>query len=50
MDKQILQLQIHGELWAGVNLWGTNEEFVVGWGAKAWNDGEWGELLMKQLL
>jgi hypothetical protein len=26
------------------NLWGISEAFVVGWGARAWNDGEWGEL------
>ena len=26
------------------NLWGIEEAFVLGWGAQAWNDGEWGEL------
>ena len=28
----------------GANLWGISEAFTTGWGAKAWNDGEWGEL------
>ena len=26
------------------NLWGIEDAFVLGWGAQAWNDGEWGEL------
>jgi len=26
------------------NLWGIEEAFSLGWGAQAWNDGEWGEL------
>mgnify|MGYP003115859256 FL=1 len=26
------------------NRWGVEEEIVVGWGAKAWNDGEWDQL------
>ena len=26
------------------NLWGISEAFVTGWGAKAWNDGEWSQL------
>jgi hypothetical protein len=26
------------------NLWGISEAFTTGWGAKAWNDGEWNQL------
>ena len=26
------------------NLWGIEEAFALGWGAQAWNDGEWGAL------
>ena len=26
------------------NLWGIEETFALGWGAQAWNDGEWGSL------
>ena len=26
------------------NLWGIEEAFSLGWGAQAWNDGEWGKL------
>ena len=26
------------------NLWGISEAFTTGWGAKAWNDGEWDQL------
>jgi hypothetical protein len=26
------------------NLWGIEEAFALGWGAQAWNDGEWGSL------
>ncbi len=26
------------------NLWGISEAFTTGWGAQAWNDGEWGEI------
>ncbi len=26
------------------NLWGIEEAFVLGWGAQAWDDGEWGQL------
>ena len=26
------------------NLWGISEVFTTGWGAKAWNDGEWNQL------
>ena len=26
------------------NLWGISEAFTTGWGAKAWNDGEWSQL------
>jgi hypothetical protein len=26
------------------NLWGISSAFTVGWGAKAWNDGEWSQL------
>ena len=32
-----------GTTW-GTDRWGTTNPFVVGWGAQAWNDGEWGEL------
>ena len=26
------------------NLWGIEETFALGWGAQAWNNGEWGKL------
>ena len=26
------------------NLWGIEEAYALGWGAQAWNDGEWGQL------
>ena len=32
-----------GTTW-GTDRWGTTNPFVVGWGAKKWNDGEWGNL------
>ena len=32
-----------GTTW-GTNRWGTTDAFSLGWGAKTWNQGEWGEL------
>jgi len=33
-----------GALGWSSNLWGTNEEFITGWGADTWNDGgSWGQ-------
>ena len=32
-----------GTTWGQIG-WGTTDEFALGWGAQAWNDGEWGEL------
>ena len=29
-----------GTTW-GTNRWGTTDAFALGWGAQAWNDGEW---------
>ena len=34
----------YGAFGWGSNLWGVKEAFGLGWGAKSWNSGEWGEL------